>query len=207
LTHVEDGFGPADEPEYLALSLADFLELVSVAEPAPAGGSVVALTLGLAAGLCAMAARLSTSQLPDAAGLTAAAEALRDRAASLSQADAAAYRRVILAQRSAREPDPVDRRHRIDIALGEAAEIPIELAEIGAELAGLAARIAEEGNPNLLADAVTAAFLADAAVRSARILVIANLKALPSDARLERAAVATTESAVYAARARRMIEP
>jgi len=206
MTHVENGPGLADEPEYLGLSLAEFLNLVSTTEPAPAGGSVAALAVGLAAGLCVMAARLSTRQLSDAADLVVAAEVLRDRAALLSQADAAAYGRVISAQRLSREPDPVDRRRLIDTALVEAAEIPMELAEIGARVTELAARVAEEGNPNLLGDAVTAALLADAGVASARALVMINLRGVPGDARLERAAVVAAQSAASAVRARRMIE-
>jgi len=198
---------PAAEgrPAYLGSSVADFLALVSEARPSPAGGSVAALAVALAGGLCVMAARLSETQLADAADLAAAAGAIRDRAASLSEEDAAAYGRVVSARRLPREPESPERRRLIAAALAAAAAVPTELAEIGADLADLAARIAEGGNPNLLGDAVTAALLADAGVRSAAALVTINLKDQPGDDRHERVARATTKSAASAARARRKV--
>ena len=203
LTRVENGSGSADEPEYLRLSLREFLNLFATADPAPAGGSAAALAVSLAAGLCAKAARLSRRQLPDAAELAAVAEALRDRAASLSQADAAGYGRVISAQRSSRGLDPFDRRRRIDAALLEAAETPTEIAELGAKVGDLAAHVAEDGNPNLLGDVVTAALLAEAGVASASALVMINLEGMTGDARLARVSVAVARSTSSAARARR----
>ena len=203
---MEKGSGSADGPEYLRLSLREFLNLVATADSAPAGGSAAALAVSLAAGLCAKAARLSRRQLPDAAELAAVAEALRDRAASLSQADADAYGRVISAQRSSRELDPIDRRRRIDAALSEAAETPTEVAELGAEVAGLAAHLAEDGNPNLLGDVVTAALLAEAGVASASALVMINLEGMPEDTRSARVSVAVARSTSSAARARRILE-
>jgi formiminotetrahydrofolate cyclodeaminase len=202
---MEGASAAEDQPAYLGLSVADFLDLVSEAQPSPAGGSVAALAVALAGGLCVMAARLSVTQLPDAADLAAAAGTLRDRAASLIEEDAAAYGRVVSAQRLPREPESPERRRLIGAALAAAAEVPTELAEIGADLADLAARIAEGGNPNLLGDAVTAALLADAGVRSAAALVTINLKDQPGDDRRERVARAMAGSAASAARARRKL--
>jgi formiminotetrahydrofolate cyclodeaminase len=189
----------------LELALEGFLELVSAAEPTPAGGSAAAMTVALAAGLCAMAARLSTRQLPDAPGIVVAAEQLRDRAATLCQADAEAFGRLVSATRELREPDPDGRRRRITEALLQATEVPLAIVETGAGVASLAARIAERGNPNLLGDAVAAALLAEAGARAAATLVLVNLKGLP-DERASRVKRLIEEIAESARRAGRHVE-
>ncbi len=67
--------------------------------------------------------------------------------------------------------------------------MPLSIAGIGAELASIAARLAEEGNPNLRGDAITAAVLAGAGVRAAATLVEINISAGGADdGRLSRAA-------------------
>jgi len=185
------------------LSLGEFLGRVSAAEPAPGGGSVAAVAVGLAAGLCVMAARLSTRQLPDAQGLAETAAGLREQALALSQADAASYAAVVSAWRLPREPEPGERLRRIAAALSEAAEVPTDLTETAAAVAGVAARIAEDGNPNLLGDAVTAALLAEAGAQAASALVLINLKGSPDDVRRARAALAAEKASESARRAER----
>ncbi len=199
--------GSADEPPYLEVALGNFLERVSAAEPAPGGGSAAAIAVGLAAGLCVMAASLSTRQLPDAPDLAVAAERLRDRAAALCQADADAYRRVISALHEPCDPHPEDRRRQIAAALLGATDVALEVVETGAGVAGLAARVAERGNPNLLGDAVTAALLAESGARAAAALVLINLKGLQDDDRRNRVAKLVEEAAESARRARRRVEP
>jgi hypothetical protein len=53
--------------------------------------------------------------------------------------------------------------------------VPLEIAGIGAQVAELAAQVAQAGNPNLRGDAVTGAVLAAAAARSAACLVDINV--------------------------------
>ncbi len=66
--------------------------------------------------------------------------------------------------------------------------MPLSMVRIGAEVAGISARLAAEGNPNLLGDAVTAAVLAGAGVRAAATLVEINISAGGADdGRLSRA--------------------
>lgn len=126
------------------------------------------MSVSLAAALSGMAARLSPGQLSDAEDLIERAEALRERAAPLAQADAAAYGRVIEAQREGGD---------VKATLSAAADVPLEVAEIGAEAAEIATRLAEDGNPNLRGDAITAVLLAEAGVRAAVTLVEINLSA------------------------------
>jgi formiminotetrahydrofolate cyclodeaminase len=179
---VSDAEGP---PDYLELPVGRFLDLVAAGESAPGGGSAVAVSVALAAGLSSMAALLSTKQLTDAAGLAQRAEDLRERVAPLARADATAYSRVLAAQR-AREAPAHDGQVRA--ALSEAADVPLAVAEVGAEVARIAARLASDGNPNLKGDALCAVLLADAGVRAAVRLVEINLTGEQSeDRRLRRA--------------------
>jgi methenyltetrahydrofolate cyclohydrolase len=194
---VSDAGGP---PDYLELPVGSFLDLMASSSSAPGGGSAIAVSVALAASLSSMAARLSTKQLTDATGLAERAEGLRERVAPLARADAVAYGRVLVAQRAREAPD---RDGDVRAALSEAADVPLAVAEAGAEVASIAARLASEGNPNLEGDAHCAVLLADAGVRAALRLVEINLSGEPSeDGRLERA----RELVETAASARRSAE-
>jgi len=156
--------GVGDAPDYLQLTLSRFLDLVASEDPVPAGGSVVAVAVALAAGLSAMACRLSAKHLADAPKLAERADSLRSEAAPLAQADAVAYGRVLAAQ---------DRGLRD--ALSRATDVPLAVAEAGAEVAEISARLARDGNPNLREDVIAAALLAEAGVRAATRLAKVNL--------------------------------
>src|ERR687898_375946 len=165
--------------EYLDLPLGEFLDL--------------------AAGLSGMAARLSAGQLADADGLAERADAARRRVAPLARIDAESYGRVLDAYR---EPDSETRRERVSDALSGATDVPLAVAEIGNEVAGIAARLAEEGNPNLEGDAIAAVLLAEAGVHAATVLVEINLSsANVEDDRLGRANELLDEAAATVRRA------
>jgi methenyltetrahydrofolate cyclohydrolase len=193
-------------PDYTELPLARFLDMVASREPAPGGGASAAVAVALAAALTAMAARFSTEHLDDAGTVADRAEELRSRVMPLAQADAAAYGRVLDAYRIPRG-DEEGRRRRIREALSEAADVPLSIAEVGAEVAGNAAQLVEEGNPNLRGDAVTATVLAVAGVRAAATLVEINVSAGGADDRLSRldqllAATAAAQEDIQGAEAR-----
>jgi formiminotetrahydrofolate cyclodeaminase len=174
-------------PDYTELPLGCFLDMVASREPAPGGGASAAVAVALAAALTSMAVRFSIDHLTDAETIADKAEELRSRVMPLARADAAAYGRVLDAYRTPRH-DEEGRSRKIREALSEAADVPLSIAEIGAVVAGNAARLAEEGNPNLRGDAVTAAALAEAGVRAAATLVEINVSAGGADGgRLSRA--------------------
>jgi formiminotetrahydrofolate cyclodeaminase len=131
----------------------------------------------MAAGLVAMAARFSARQLPEAGDLADEADRARYMASQLVDMDARAYTAVL----AARGPE------RKQALLG-AAMIPLEMAAIGAKVAGLAVRVAEAGNPNLRGDAVSGAVLAAASARSAARLVDINVRLGGLDPELSRRA-------------------
>jgi methenyltetrahydrofolate cyclohydrolase len=184
--------GAEASPAYLDMGLGRFLDALSATTPDPGGGSVAALAVTLAAGLCMMTAGLSRRQLPTAEQLAGQARLLRDRAAPLAQADAEAYRTVLAAMRAPGGPGD---------ALSRACATPMEVAEIGADVARIADTVATGGNPNVRGDAITAALLAAAGSRAAAALVRINLATAPGDARPARADQFAVEAARLAAEA------
>jgi formiminotetrahydrofolate cyclodeaminase len=202
---------PAGEPQaaappaYLDMTVGRFLDALSATTPDPSGGGVAALAVALAAGLCVMTAGLSARQLPEAPRLAEQARRLRDRAAPLAQADAEAYRAVLTAL-ALRARDPAaPGEPQMAAALSQACVVPMEVAEIGAELAAVAAAIAAGGNPNVRGDAVTAALLAAAGSRAAAALVRINLASAEDDDRPARTERLAAGAALLAASAERTI--
>lgn len=183
---------------YLDVPLRDFLDAVASREPAPGGGCAAAVSVAMAAGLVAMAARLSPD-LPESGRLVAEAEHLRRRSAELADADAEAYGKVLVTVSATRDSDPAERKGRRRAAFESATLVPLELAELGADTARLAAVLFAGGNPNLRGDAATAAYVAEGGVRSAAALVHINVASGGCDpALLTRAArcVAAAEEAL-----------
>jgi methenyltetrahydrofolate cyclohydrolase len=181
-------------------SLAIFLDRIASEQAAPGGGAAAATAVAMAAGLVGMSARLSHDKLDESAALAARADALRARAAPLAQADARAYGRVLEAYRMPKSEDPRARREEIANALSAAAEIPLEVAEIAAEVASLGVGLAENGNANLKGDSIAATLLAEAGARSAAVLVAINLRD-NQDHRRERAEKLATSASAAARRA------
>lgn len=184
--------------DLLDVTLKDLLDSFASDDPAPAAGSAAAIVVAMAAGLIAKSARAS----PDwgqAASAIAQAERLRRRTAPLAQGDADAYLEALAALHLPKQLESEVR----DLALGQvfarAAEIPLAIAEAGADVACLAAAAADGGAPEHRAEAVTAALLAESGTRAAAYLVAANLTIRADDERVERAR-AVTEVASTAAR-------
>jgi formiminotetrahydrofolate cyclodeaminase len=102
--------------------------------------------------------------------------------------DAEAYRRALEARAAADETEKPERR---DWALGQvtaaAAEPPLALSRLAADVAELCAAAGARVEPRVHADVAAAAALAAAVARGARELVAVNLTALPGDARVEEA--------------------
>jgi formiminotetrahydrofolate cyclodeaminase len=169
---------PDSSPDrFLDQPVRGFLDGLAARTPTPGGGGAAAAVGAMAAGLVAMAARFSARQLPEAGDLADEADRARYMASQLVDMDARAYAAVL----AARGPE---RKERL---LG-AAMIPLEMAAIGAKVAGLAVRVAEAGNPNLRGDAVSGAVLAAASARSAARLVDINVRLGGLDPELSRRA-------------------
>jgi formiminotetrahydrofolate cyclodeaminase len=180
------------------LPLPALLEELAAPREVPGAGSALAVALATAAAVVQMAARLSPESWSDAAGVAAQAESLRERAAKLVDEDAEAYRQALAARGAADAPAKPEQR---DFALGRAtaaaAEPPLALVRLAADLAELCAAAGARVDPRVHADVAAAAALAAAVARGGRALVATNLTALPGDTRVEEAdrLVAAAEAA------------
>ena len=170
--------------DLLDAPLRDFLDTLAGEGPAPAGGSAAALTVAMSAGLVAMVARASKGHWDEAGGVVGQAETLRARITPLAQADADAYVEALRALRGREQLAERYRDQQLRAALERAAEVPLRIAEAGADLASLAALLVENGNPEVRADAAVAAVLAEGGTRAAAKLVAVNLAAYEGDPRV-----------------------
>lgn len=168
------------------LALPALLEELAAPRPAPGAGSALAVAVGAAAAVVEMAARLSDSWA-DGPGSAAQAEALRLRAIELAQLDADAYQHALDVRTTAATLSADRRDWAIGKAFAEAAEPPLALARLAADVADLARFVARNGDERVRPDVAAALALAAAAARGARELVAVNLTALPGDVRLAEA--------------------
>ena len=106
-------------------------------------------------------------------GLAHHVRELRARALELAEIELHAYEPVLDALRLSRH-DP-ERVARLDAARTGASQSPLEVAQLAAEVAEMAADIVRAGNPNLAGDAIAGALLAEAAAQGAARLVAINL--------------------------------
>jgi formiminotetrahydrofolate cyclodeaminase len=180
--------------EILGLSVGELLAQVSARTPAPGAGAVAAVVVGLAAGLASMAGRFSAGHWDGATSAAERAEALRRQAEPLAARDGRAYAAVLAAYRLTEQPGSDTRSAAVASALLGAAEVPMEIAAIGAGVARIAADLVEQGNPNLRGDAAAGALFAEAGTRVAASLVAINLASTADDRRV-------TQAAAYAAAA------
>jgi formiminotetrahydrofolate cyclodeaminase len=161
-------------PEIVDERLGDLLDSFAARTAAPGGGSAAGVVLAVAAALCAMAARFS-SRLVSAGEIASTSDRLRQRAIQLADDDSRAYIAVLEARRLSAGTDPALREEVLATAMAQAVAVPLEISEIGAEVARLATEVASGGNPNVLGDALTAVLLAEAAAAAAATLVEINL--------------------------------
>ncbi|HYQ11377.1 MAG TPA: cyclodeaminase/cyclohydrolase family protein [Gaiellaceae bacterium] len=170
------------------LSLPALLEELAAPREVPGAGSALAVALAAAAAVVQMTARLSPESWAEAAGVAAQADSLRERAARLVDEDAEAYGRALEARAAVDEGQKPESR---DWALGQvtaaAAEPPLDLARLAADVAELCAAAGPRVEVRVHADVAAAAALAAAVARGARELVAVNLTALPGDGRIEEA--------------------
>src|SRR3954452_13812973 len=189
--------------DFLDLPLGEFLDEIAPPELMPGAGFSAAVAVAMAAGLVTMAARRSLDTWPEGAGAAAQAERLRKRVIPLAEENVAAYRRAVAMLKGEELDKARSRDWELLRSLEEAARIPLEIAEAAADVAALAAGVAEHGEASVRADAATAGALALAGARGAAILVEVNLTTTSGDDRVARARelVADAESAAERATA------
>jgi formiminotetrahydrofolate cyclodeaminase len=161
----------------------------------PGAGAVTAVVAAMAASLVELAARVSQETWSDAGGVIAQAASLRRRAAPMAAEDARAYQAALEAMRDPSGETPEDRDRAIEEALLAAADVPLAIAEVAADVAALAAVVAERGEQRVRPDAAAAGVLAAAAARAAGNLVAVNLVSTADDPRVVRARILAEKAA------------
>ncbi len=187
--------------DYLDLRIDDFLDRLAEGGRAPGGGSAAALAVAFAASLVTMVARCSRGSWDDATGVAAQSLAIKERAAQLARTDADAWQEASAALREAGTDDGAEGRNRmLEEKLGRAAAVPLEIAELGADAAALAALVGEYCEGAYRADAAAAAALASGGASAAAHLVQVNLTVQEGDERLKRARASEQAAAESAKR-------
>jgi formiminotetrahydrofolate cyclodeaminase len=155
-------------------------------------GSAAARAAAEAALLVATVAR-ETTGWAGAAGVVAQANALGERLIELAAEDAEAFAAAL---------EALDASSRdLPMRLAHAAEVPLEIARTAADVAEVAALVAQRCDGRLRPDAAGAAALASGATLAAAALVRANLSVAPDDPRVAQALRAAGEARSFASRA------
>jgi len=165
------------------LTVAQFVERLSTADPVPGGGAASAVAASIGASLISMVAALSrgkpkyeayeaTLARCEAVGHELAAEFLR-----LADRDAAAYAGYSAALKMPRETEAQQAARKIAIksAARAAADAPWECVKACARLVVAAEALAGRSNVNAASDVLVAALLGEAAARGAAENVLINL--------------------------------
>lgn len=168
---------------YLDQPLRSFLEDTASKTPTPGGGSVAALVGSLGAALLCMVGNFTLGKPKfekverDIQEILKEADKLKEELSGLIQKDIEVYTRFSQTSRMPRDTSELKekRRQALQIALKDAAQVPLTTAKLALRLLELAQLLLSKGNPNLITDVGVGALLADAALQSAALNVQINL--------------------------------
>lgn len=178
------------------MSLNDFLDALASKQSTPGGGGAAALTGSQAAALLSMVINftLGNKKYADVhaamTGHLETSEDLRQKLLTLADDDAAAFAEVAAGYAMPRGSDEEKRARTAAIqeALKVATRVPMATAERCLDVLRLVEPVAAQGNTNVVSDAATALYLADAALRAAVVNVNINLKSIKDEAFVTHAA-------------------
>jgi glutamate formiminotransferase/formiminotetrahydrofolate cyclodeaminase len=166
-----------------------FLARLAEGTATPGGGSAAAYAGAMAAALVGMVARLTVGKKKFAGvearmrGVAAAADGLRERLQQAVASDSEAFDAVMAARRMPKgtEAEKRSREAALEAAMRHAGEVPLGVARDAAAALGLAAEVAESGNPSAASDAGSAGALARAALTAATMNVRVNADGLKDE--------------------------
>ena len=168
------------------LSVRDYVQQLASGEATPGGGSAAALSCSMAAGLCAMAARLTIGKAKYEKSWARMQEvveqvtACEQKLLSLVDEDSEAYNQVLAAYRlpKADEDQKKRRQAAVESAFQLAASVPLQTLEHATQLIEPLQWVISEGNPNCITDAGAAVQFCRAGARAAADNVSVNLGAI-----------------------------
>jgi glutamate formiminotransferase/formiminotetrahydrofolate cyclodeaminase len=180
------GGAVAEGPGKLAALAQPFLDAVAQPTATPGGGSVAALAGSLGASLGQMVAGLSRKKKSQAAYVDKLSEALSEfqaAARTLAEAidrDAASFELVMAAYKMPQGSPDEQRRREIAIqqALQGAAQVPLEVARLSADIFERLGQLESISSPSMLSDIRVGRLMAAAGVRGALENVAINLESI-----------------------------
>jgi formiminotetrahydrofolate cyclodeaminase len=202
---------------FAELSLAQFVEGLSSAEPVPGGGSASAVAASIGASLISMVAGLSVGRPKYAeyeatiVRCLALGKELASEFLALADRDAVAYAAYSAALKMPRETEAqkAARKTAISAAARVAADAPWACVKACVRLVVAAEALAGRSNANASSDVLVAALLGEAAARGAAENVRINLPATGddeyADMMSQQVDVALHEIAAIAARTREIV--
>ena len=169
-----------------AASGSGFIDQLASADPTPGGGSAAAFSAAMAAALVTMVGRVTLGKKkyldvePQMQQMIRQSEELRAKLFKAVEEDAASFEGFIKAARLPKETlqEQSVRDAAMEAATLEAARIPHHTAGLCLEVLKLASTAASHGNTNAISDALSAAHLACAALKSAAANVRINIHSL-----------------------------
>ncbi|MCC3314016.1 cyclodeaminase/cyclohydrolase family protein [Nocardia africana] len=181
----QDTASSPDTTTFGESTIGRYLDDLAAKIPAPGGGAVAALHAAQGAALVAMVARYTTrakdaDNRPAIDRIIAAADAARERALTLADADATAFTAVGAAYKLPKDTDEqiAARKEAITSALLQAARVPAAVVAEAGEVLSLAADLLPIGNPNVVTDIGAAADAARAAAASSQLNIAINVGSL-----------------------------
>ncbi|MBI3858608.1 MAG: cyclodeaminase/cyclohydrolase family protein [Planctomycetes bacterium] len=146
---------------FAEMRLSDFLEKIAAKTPTPGGGSVSAAVGAMGAALGVMTARYSDAGDPERV-----LDELKNEFLALVDADAEAYGQVNSAMALPKDSEDTKRRRKeaLQIALGEASEVPLKGMMMAVRGLRALADLAPICNKNLVSDLAGAATFLDSAL-------------------------------------------
>jgi formiminotetrahydrofolate cyclodeaminase len=170
----------------IELSVRDYVKQLASGEATPGGGSAAALSCAMAAGLCAMAARLTIGKAKYVKSWTRMqlvvdqVSTVEQTLLSLVDEDSEAYKQVLAAYRLPKNDDDQKKRRQaaIESAFQLAASVPMQTLQQAAQLVEPLQSVIAEGNPNCITDAGAAVQFCRAGAQAAADNVRINLEAI-----------------------------
>lgn len=164
-------------------NLKEFLKETASNSPVPGGGSVAALSAGLAAALTAMVANLTIGKKgyeeleEEMTVIAKEAEKYKDLFIEYIDKDSDAFNQVMDAFKLPKETEEEKeiRKNKIQEALKNAALVPLEVARAASKIMDIIEKVVVKGNKNAVTDGAVAAMMARTATLSALYNVKINL--------------------------------
>lgn len=165
------------------MKIKNFMEMLSSKATTPGGGSVAALTGAMGAALLSMVGNLTIGKEQykevedDIKDLLKKSEKLRVTLEGLMEKDVEVFNQFMAIMKLPRtnEEEKKNRNQKMQIALIEAAKVPLEVAQKSKEVIDICLEIADKGTKNAISDVGVGVLLAEAAFHSAIMNVRINL--------------------------------